>query len=292
MYELNQVGEKSYYVNCPAKIGIYKISDKEAFLIDSGNDKDAGKKVLKILDGMGLTLKGIINTHSHADHVGGNKYLQQNTGCKVFAQGIEKAFTEKTILEPSFLYGGFPYGDLKHKFLLAQESVVKDFSDADFPSELEIIQLPGHSFDMIGIKTPDGAVFVADSVSSQSTLEKYKISFIYDVAKYLETLDLLENMQAEIFVPSHAEPCDNMKFLCEINRKTVFEIAEKIKELLKEETCFEVLLKKLFDLYVLDMTNEQYVLVGSTVRSYLSWLKDKGEITVNIKDNMLLWCSN
>ncbi len=292
MYELNQVGENSYYVNCPAKIGIYKAGDTDAYLIDSGNDKDAGKKVLKILDGMGLTLKGIINTHSHADHIGGNKYLQQNTGCKVFAQGIEKAFTEKTILEPSFLYGGFPYGDLKHKFLLAQESEVKDFSDVDFPSELEIIQLPGHSFDMIGIKTPDATVFVADCVSSESTLEKYKISFIYDVNKYLETLDMLENMTAKIFVPSHAEPCDNMKSLCDINRKTVLEIADRIKELLKEEMCFEILLKKLFDSYGLPMTNEQYVLVGSTVRSYLSWLKDKKEVTVNIKDNMLLWISN
>lgn len=38
--------------------------------------------------------------------------------------------------------------------------------------------------------------------------------------------------------------------------------------------CFETLLKRLFDEYGLVMNFEQYVLVGSTVRSYLSWLKE------------------
>ncbi len=292
MYELNQAGSCSYYINCPAKIGIYVKNETDAYLIDSGNDKDAGKKVLKILGEKGWNLKGIINTHSHADHIGGNNYLQKQTGCKVFSSGIEKAFTEHPVLEPSFLFGAYPNGDLRHKFLMAQESNAVDFSDADFPKELEVVPLYGHSFDMVGIKTPDGTFFAADCISSEMTLEKYKISFIYDVAQYLETLDKVSGMRAELFVPSHAQPCKDMKEICEINRRTVLEIADKIKELLSEKLCFEELLAKLFEAYALTMTNEQYVLVGSTVRSYLSWLKDRGEVGTKIKDNMLLWYCN
>ena len=37
------------------------------------------------------------------------------------------------------------------------------------------------------------------------------------------------------------------------------------------------------------MTYEQYVLVGSTVRSYLSYLKDSGKIEGYIENNSLLW---
>ena len=70
MYELYRLGECSWYIDCPAKIGIYQPNEKEVYLIDSGNDKDAGKKIKKILDAQGWTLKGIINTHSHADHIG------------------------------------------------------------------------------------------------------------------------------------------------------------------------------------------------------------------------------
>lgn len=42
--ELIQVGEKTYYIKNPTNIGVYKIKEKDVFLIDSGNDKDAGKK--------------------------------------------------------------------------------------------------------------------------------------------------------------------------------------------------------------------------------------------------------
>ena len=37
------------------------------------------------------------------------------------------------------------------------------------------------------------------------------------------------------------------------------------------------------------MTYEQYVLVGSRVRSYLSWLKDTGRAAAFFEDNLLLW---
>ena len=37
------------------------------------------------------------------------------------------------------------------------------------------------------------------------------------------------------------------------------------------------------------MDFEQYVLVGSTVRSYLAWLKDNGRIEAVFEKNMLLW---
>ena len=45
----------------------------------------------------------------------------------------------------------------------------------------------------------------------------------------------------------------------------------------------------MFNGYGLTMNFEQYVLVGSTVRSYLSWLKDTGKLAAEFQDNMLLW---
>lgn len=289
MFELNQINEKSYYINCPAKIGIYKANNTDVYLIDSGNDKDAGRRVRKILDENGWKLRGIINTHSNADHIGGNKYLQNQTNCKIFAKGIEAAFTKYPILEPSFLYGGYPCRDLRHKFLLADKSDAVDITDADFPKELEIINLPGHFFDMIGIRTPDDTVFLADCVSSESTLKKYQISFIYDIEAYLNTLDMIEKVQAKVFVPAHAEVTDNVKELVKLNREKVYDISEKMQSILKTPMCFEALLKELFDCFNLTMNFEQYALVGSTVRSYLSYLKDNGKITADFENNQLLW---
>ena len=106
MYELIQVADNTYYINSPSKIGVYRVSDEEVWLIDSGNDKDAGRKVQKILEAQGWKLKGILNTHSNADHIGGNTLLQNRLGCAVYAAPMERVVVEAPILEPSFLYGG------------------------------------------------------------------------------------------------------------------------------------------------------------------------------------------
>lgn len=292
MYELVQVTDKSYYIQSPAKIGVVRLNDKDVCLIDSGNDKDAGRKVRQILDAYGWTLTAIYNTHSNADHIGGNKYLQAQTGCKIFAPGIERDFTEHPILEPSFLYGGYPCKDLRHKFLLAQESSAENLTKEVLPEGFEIIPLPGHFFDMVGFRTPDDVVFLADCLSSKETLEKYQIGFIYDVAAYLNTLEKVKAMRAKMFVPAHAAACESVADLAQHNIDKVNEIAEKIVDLCKEPLCFEVILKWLFTDYNLTMNFEQYVLVGSTVRSYLAWLKDEEKLNAAFEDNMLIWTRN
>ncbi len=125
MYELVQVGANTYYINCPAKMGLYQTGEATVCLIDSGNDKDAARKVLKILQAKGWSLQMIIATHSHADHIGGNQFLQQRTACPIYCAGIDAAFVQSPILEASFLYGGYPCKPLRNKFLCAQPSNVQ-----------------------------------------------------------------------------------------------------------------------------------------------------------------------
>ena len=289
MYELIQVSENTYYVECPSKIGIVKLNDTEVCLIDSGSDKDAGRRVLKILNSNGWKLKSIYNTHSHADHIGANKYLEEQTGCKIYAPGAECCFTKHTLFESAFLYGGYPFDALRGKFLLAKESHALPLAKENLEDGFEIINLPGHFFDMVGYKTPDGIVFLADALCSRVTLDKYKIGFIYDVKAYLETLESIKNLSAKLFIPSHAEPAENISQLADYNIECVSAIKERILAILSTPRCFEEILKLIFYGYGLTLTCEQYVLVGSTLRSYLSWLKDSGVVDVKIENNMLLW---
>ena len=289
MYELIQITDRTYYIQSPAKIGLVRLDDREVCLIDSGNDKDAGRKVRQLLDKNGWSLRAIYNTHSNADHIGGNKYLQAQTGCKVYAPGIEVAFTRYPVLEPAFLYGGYPCKDLRHKFLLAQESDAEPLVEAVLPEGFELIELPGHFFDMVGFRTPDDVVFLADCLSSRETLGKYQISFIYDVGAYLDTLEKVKGLKARMFVPAHAAATEDIMELAQYNIDKVQEIADRIQDICHEPLCFEDILQRLFTEYGLAMNFEQYVLVGSTVRSYLSWMRDSGRAEVEFIDNRLLW---
>ena len=289
MYELIQISERNYYIQSPAKIGLIKLNNHDVCLIDSGNDKDAGRKIRQLLDANGWRLTAIYNTHSNADHIGGNQYLQKQTGCKIYAPGVDCAFTRYPVLEPSFLYGAFPFKELRHKFLMAQHSDAQELTQESLPDGFEIIPLPGHFFDMVGFRTPDDVVYLADCLSGRETLDKYQIGFIYDVAAYLKTLEMVKNMQAAMFVPAHAAASEEIAGLAQYNINKVLEIAEKIVSLCEQPSCFEAVLKKLFDDYGLSMNFEQYVLVGSTVRSYLAWLKDIGRLNCLFDRNMLLW---
>ena len=289
MYELNHIIGNSYYIQSPSKMGLVKLNDTDVCLIDSGNDKDAGRKVRQLLDANGWHLTAIYNTHSNADHIGGNRYLQGQTKCKIYAQGIECDITRHPVLEPAFLYGGFPPKDLRHKFLMAKESDAKELTPDVLPEGFALLQLPGHFFHMVGFRSPDDVVYLADCLSSRETLDKYQIGFVYDVAAYLDTLEKVKTMQAAAFVPAHAEVTEDIAPLAQYNIDKVLEIADHMVELCAEPVIFEELLKKLFDDYGLTLTFEQYVLVGSTVKSYLAWLKDTGRLTALFEDNRLLW---
>jgi glyoxylase-like metal-dependent hydrolase (beta-lactamase superfamily II) len=289
MYELVQIAEHSYYIQSPSKIGLVKLNDTDVCLIDSGNDKDAGRKVRQLLEANDWRLTAIYNTHSNADHVGGNRYLQRQTQCRIYAYGIECAFTRHPLLETSFLYGGFPPKNLKHKFLMAQESNAEPLTDDVLPEGFQIIPLRGHFFDMVGFRDADDVVYLADCLSSRETLEKYQIGFIYDVAAYLDTLERVKKLEAKFFVPAHAGATDTIAPLAQFNIDKVHEIAGKILEICAEPLCFEQILQKVFTEYRLVMDFEQYVLIGSTIRSYLSWLKDTERISASFENNMLLW---
>lgn len=289
MYELIQVSERSYYIQSPAKAGLVKLGGADVCLIDSGSDKDAGRNIRRILDANGWRLTAIYNTHSNADHIGGNRYLQEQTGCRIYAPGIECAFTRHPLLEPAFLYGGCPPEELRHKFLMAKESRAEYLTGDRLPDGFETIPLPGHFFDMVGFRTPDGVVFLADCLSSKETLDKYRIGFLYDVGAYLDTLEMVKTLQAALFVPAHAAAAEEIAGLAQYNIEKVKEIAGDIMAWCREPQSAEELLQTLFTAYGLTMNFEQYALAGSTLRSYLSWLKDTGRLCAYFENNRLLW---
>lgn len=289
MYELIQAAGNSYYIDCPAKIGLVRTGEDEVCIIDSGSDKESGRKVRQILDSHSWKLKSVFITHSNADHIGGCSYLQKQTGCRIYAPGIECDFTRHPVLEPAFLYGGFPSKDLRHKFLMAAESEAMYLTDDVLENGMKAIPLSGHFFDMTGFRTADDVVYLADCLSSRQTLEKYAVTFIYDVESYLNTLEMVMKMEARLFVPSHADACEDISALARYNMDKVSEIAERICGFCREPKSCDEVIRCIFISYGLSINMQQYVLVGSTVRSYLSWLKDRGVLESVPEDGMILW---
>lgn len=107
--------------------------------------------------------------------------------------------------------------------------------------------------------------------------------------EYLNTLEKIGQMQAELFVPSHCEATKDITNLVKENQRKVKEVAQEIYQVCSNEVTFEEVLKYIFDHYSLTMNANQYVLIGSTIRSYLSYLADENKITYEFKENKMIW---
>lgn len=174
---------------------------------------------------------------------------------------------------------------------MAAPSIAEPLSEAVLPDGLSIIALPGHAFEMVGFRSADGVVYLADCLSAQETMEKYGLGYLVDPQAYIDTLEKVKTMQAACFVPAHAAATQDIIPLAQLNIDAVKRAGEIIAGLCAEPAGFDVLLKRLFEAYGMKMSVQQHALIGSTLKSYLTWLEDRGLVEHCIEDNVLVWRS-
>lgn len=278
------------WVACgPVNIGAYVLNG-EAVLIDSGNDSSSGRKILRLAEENKWKIKLIINTHFHADHVGGNAFIQKRTGCAIAASAKEAPFINMPEMEPEILWSGRAPKAICNKFLQAEPSNVTLTADPDTIIEgwgLGIVALPGHAHGQIGVLTPDGVLFTADSVISERILNKYGIPFTADHCRAMDTFDMLDSFKADFFVPSHGDICEDIVPVTEANRKCLNSLKDEMLGICSEPSTRDGIVGKLAQRHGLDMNLPQYVLIQSTVAALLSPLIDSGEILCSFNEGTL-----
>jgi len=75
-------------------------NSREAMVIDPGDDVE---QVLAILQGHGLTVKQIVITHAHIDHIGGAAKLKRITGAPVLLNANDQALLKMLDVQASWL---------------------------------------------------------------------------------------------------------------------------------------------------------------------------------------------
>ena len=294
--ELKKITGRVFYIPNPANIGVVKDGAKSAILIDTGLDDDTGRKVLRLLDENGLSVTAIINTHSHADHCGGNRYIKDKTGATIYAPEVESAIIQYPSLEPLYLFSGAsPIKDLQNKFLMARPSDVdyvikKDERRLKFSEiELGIVPLQGHAPNQIGVEVDD-ILFCADSLFSDDVLKRHKIPFYADIDKTRETLRFLKDSDYKYYVPSHAEPREDLTALVDANLEAIDSVEKYLLDSFHGEKTTESVLKDLCDHYEIDMKGtQQYYLMNTVTMAYLSSLHKREKLKVKVKENSLFW---
>lgn len=290
---LKKIKGNTYYVEGAVNSGVYVYGDGSCVVIDTGIDDDAGRKILKAVESRGLKVGMIINTHSHADHFGGNGFLIRRTEAEVLAPEIEAAIIANPYLEPFYLYSSHPPKVLQNKFLMGSKSRVDRFIDKGMLElglqGVEIIDLKGHSPGQIGVATPDGVLFAADAYFSSSIVKKYRLPYFTNVKDTLDTLYRLNKMNYDYFLPSHGRCSSDPGGEIETNIRAIHDTIDLITGRLSEPMAREELAAAVAEEYNIKLNPNQHYLTLSAVSAYLSYMTDEGMLEMVLDGYRLKW---
>ncbi len=294
--KLHLIRPNAYHLRGGSNAGLL-VHGKEALVIDAGLDDDAGRRILRLAEGLGVSITAILITHAHADHFGGGAFLRRRTGAPVYAPAVEAGIVAHPLLEPLFLFGGaMPIAELRGRFTLARRACPVDHplepgTLSIGPFTVEVVPLPGHAPNQVGIAWED-VLFCADAFFPTEVLQKHPIPFCADVGPALETLARLPAMPYAFFAPGHGDVLtpETLPAVIEANRQRLQAILRVVQETLDEPRETAVLLKAVADhLGAEHRAPWQHYLAQTTVLAALAYLREQGLVDVEMRENRLLW---
>lgn len=290
MIELIQAGTRTWYIKGWAYSGFYLRDNNEVYVIDTGNSEKSGMRISEVIEQRSWKLAGILNTHGHTDHYGGNSYLQKKYGCPAFANRSEADVINHSDLEPYLLNGALPFAEVKEKgLLIGDSSICFDVTDERFPEEVKVIDLKGHSPDQVGYLMPDGTLFAGDTVVGHKDIEKYKVQTIYDPAEYLISIDRMRKCGADRIVLGHGGLVSDLDELIEKNVNAMKTVRDILYNRMREPATIDDLIAEIFSAYDMPVDYAQYALICTTVKSSMAWMKNEDVIEGFADNNRLYW---
>jgi glyoxylase-like metal-dependent hydrolase (beta-lactamase superfamily II) len=292
---MKQILGNSYYFPSQVVIGGYKV-DNQLLLIDSGNDDSSVRKAYR--DFGDIQIIGVLNTHSHADHCGGNAFIQNRFSAPIYAPSIEHAFIEAPILEPTYLYGAYPLQTLQNKFLMAKPSSVTHIITEEKPISInfdgdthlfEPIALKGHSPNQFGYRTPDDILYLGDALIGSEIVAKHPLIFTYDVTEHLNSLDKLKSLSARGYVIAHGGYVEEIETIIVSNYNALMETQAIIHDLVANASCtFDALHQNLSEKYDLIENVSQNLLNRSVIHAHVKRLVDNGDLEITVDTGKLM----
>ncbi len=288
MFEVKHIKGNTYYFEAFSNIGIYCKDDGKAILIDSCDHMRMVKNVDSFLTERGLTVEAIINTHGHADHICGNKFFSEKYGCRILSTEMEKFFIRNPHLEMDFYFEGIQHDKRQNPFYTVEATDSEVITKDNLPEGFSIVALPGHSFEMIGVRTPDNVLFLSDSLLSEFTWENHKLPFFNHVNTSLATLERIKEMEADFFVPTHDKITTDIRQAADYNIRKLNERKDLICSFC-EGLCFDEIIFLLIEKCQINVRPGKYAMYTIMLRKLLQSLIEDGRITSEYKGMTLIY---
>ena len=185
-------------------------------IVDPGEEPE---KLLHAIDGLGITLDGILLTHTHFDHIGAVAPVAKATGAEVWVPEAEHfVLADINSFVPWPGFGPYESYDAEHTLSGGEKLELAGF-------EIDVLFTPGHSPGHVTFSIPDEAAIFSGDVLFQGSVGRTDLPG-GDWATLLESIrSLVDGLPPETTVyPGHmgittleAERASN-PFLAELAR--------------------------------------------------------------------------
>ena len=268
-----------------ALLPIYRVTDTDIILIDTGYAKLDRTGLTALIEDRGFHLRGIICSHAHFDHSGNVRYLQQRCGAKAAAHIIEAGIS----VNPDAYranYVALTYGKSREFFLeecfvadtiIGPEDDFLDFCGVRFG----ILQLPGHSAGHIGVVTPDNVAYVGDCLIDQQQIDSAKLPTSMFIARDLQSKEFLRRTQYDAYILAHKSVVTDIAPLVDSNIAFIHRKAEKLLNDLTDGMTFAQWISTFCQRENIRTKNElKFSIIERNFSNFVDWLTDEGRILV------------
>ncbi len=284
--ELRHVYGRTYAaVGATALMPVYKLTDTDIVLMDTGYAKLDRSALTNLIEDNGFRLRGILCSHAHFDHTGNVRYLQQRYGCQAAAQIIEAGIS----VNPDAYranYVALTYGKSHEYFLeecfLADVIIPADADHVDFcGARFGILQLPGHSAGHIGIVTPDNVAYVGDCLIDEGQIEGAKLPTSMFIARDLESKESLRALRCPAYIIAHKQVLTDIGPLIDRNLAFILDKGQEVLGCLGDGMSFDQWIYTFCKKENVRTHNEfKFSVVERNFANFVDWLADEGRIEV------------
>lgn len=188
--------------------GVMLIKGKENCLIDSGaKDTDVDQHILPALAELGMDLhsvKWLLNTHSHGDHIGGHARLTNLANLKVAAHASSAPKVADPVPYAIETRTKFPEHSPAPQCYLKGVPVDRVLKDGEvIAGRLQVIHTPGHDDDCVcWYDIPTKTLITGDSLQGNGTPAQ-GVGFYKNLEQYLASLQKLQQIQIDHIICGH-----------------------------------------------------------------------------------------
>ncbi len=220
---------------------------KVPILVDTAYIADFDETA-RLIKGLGVDLSRvrlIINTHSHCDHIGGNKLIQEQSGCDIALHKVGKYFIDTRDDWSTW----WRYYNQEADFFTCTRALEDGEVIAIGPHDFQVIYTPGHASHGIGLYNRRDKVLLSSDTLWENDMAVMTIRVEGSRALFCmqESLAKLEGLDVRVVYPGHGKPFTDMHAAIASSKKKIngyMSNRERIgTDVLKKITVYTLLMR-------------------------------------------------